>query len=61
MITPLARLGAALVLALTAVARDRAARRRRLAEPDVTETTAGTPSAPAPEPSAEPTDAARRR
>jgi hypothetical protein len=57
MITPLARVGTALVLALT-LSVATACSASPTPEPDVTETTAGTPSAPAPEPSAEPTDAA---
>jgi hypothetical protein len=56
MITPLARLAAALVLAATATLAT-ACTAAPAAEPQVTETFAGTPSAPAPEPSAEATEA----
>ncbi len=56
MLTPLARLGAALVLTLSAALATACTAAPAL-EPEVTETTAGTPSAPAPEPSAEPTEA----
>lgn len=56
MFTPLARLGAAAVLALSATLVT-ACTAAPGPEPEITETTASTPSAPAAEPSAEPTEA----